>query len=112
LAITNFISQNKISDELKAEAKLYLSEICYLQKDYKESLDNAVDCLEVEVQKERWVHAYAYYFGAWSSFRLKRYIDAKLFLLQISTVDDFDFRNSLENKIYSLQRLLPVENHK
>ena len=36
----------------------------------------------------------------------KKYIDAKLFLLQISDIDDFDFRNSLENKIYSLQRLI------
>ena len=111
-SLENFISQNKISDELKAEAKLYLSEICYLQKDYKESLDNAVDCLEVEVEKERWVHAYAYYFGAWSSYRLKRYIDAKLFLLQINDLEEFDFRNSLENKIYSLKRLLPVESYK
>ena len=42
----------------------------------------------------------------------KKYTDAKLFLLQIDNLDDFDFRNSLENKIYSLQRLLPEENKK
>ena len=111
-SLVNYIQQTKISNELKAEAMLYLSEICYLQRDYKESLDYAVDCIKTEIEKERWVHAYAYYFGAWNSYQQKKYIDAKLFLLQINNLDEFDFRNSLENKIYSLQRLLPEESNK
>ena len=97
---------------LKAEALLYLSQISYKQKRYQESLDYAVDCIQTEIENERWVHAYAYYVGAWNSYFQKKYTDAKLFLLQIDNLDDFDFRNSLENKIYSLQRLLPEENKK
>jgi|WetSurMetagenome_2_1015567.scaffolds.fasta_scaffold17099_3 hypothetical protein len=111
-SLINYIRQNKISNELKAEAMLYLSEICYLQKNYKESLDFAVDCIKTEIEKERWVHAYAYYIGAWNSYQQKKYVDAKLFLLQINNLDEFDFRNSLENKIYSLLRLLPEESNK
>ena len=83
-----------------------------MQRDYKESLDYAVDCIKTEIEKERWVHAYAYYIGAWNSYQQKKYIDAKLFLLQINNLDEFDFRNSLENKIYSLLRLLPEETNK
>ncbi len=106
-SLENYIEQNKISNDLKAEAKLYLSEVSFKQKRYQEALDYAVDCIKTEIENERWVHAYAYYLGAWSSYSQKKYIDAKLFLDQISGLDDYDFRNSLENKIYSLQRLLP-----
>ncbi|MDP2364503.1 MAG: hypothetical protein Q8M94_12140 [Ignavibacteria bacterium] len=111
-SLKNYIQQTTISNDLMAEAKLYLSEICYKQKNYQESLDYAVDCIHTVVENERWVHAYAYYFGAWNSYQQKKYIDAKLFLLQINNLDEFDFRNSLENKIYSLQRLLPEESNK
>ncbi|HCY77770.1 MAG TPA: hypothetical protein DHV28_17810 [Ignavibacteriales bacterium] len=106
-SLENYIEQNKISNDLKAEAKLYLSEVSFKQKRYQEALDYAVDCIKTEIENERWVHAYAYYLGAWSSYSQKKYIDSKLFLDQISGLDDYDFRNSLENKIYSLQRLLP-----
>jgi len=104
-----FIEQKNITNDLKAEALLYLSQISYKQRRYQESLDLAVDCIQTEIENERWVHAYAYYIGAWNSYYQKKYTDAKLFLLQIDNLDDFDFRNSLENKIYSLQRLLPAE---
>ena len=60
-------------------------------------------------------YAYAYYIGAWNSYQQKKYIDAKLFLLQLNTrafPDEFDFRNSLENKIYSLLNCVkkPINN--
>ena len=111
-SLEKFIKQKNITNDLKAEALLYLSQISYKQKRYQESLDYAVDCIQTEIENERWVHAYAYYVGAWNSYFQKKYTDAKLFLLQIDNLDDFDFRNSLENKIYSLQRLLPEENKK
>ena len=108
-SLINFIKQNKLDNDLKAEAKLYLSEICYKQKKYQESLDYAVDCINTEIENEEWIHAYAYYFGAWASYQQKKYTEAKLFLEQIEEMSEFDFRNSLENKIYSLKRLLPAE---
>lgn len=111
-SLLSFIENNKITNDLKAEARLYLSQISYKQKRFQESLKFAVDCIQTEVENEHWVHAYAYYFGAWNSFSQKKYTEAKLFLLQIDELDDYDFRNSLENKIYSLQRLLPQESDK
>ncbi len=111
-SIENFIGQKKIASDLKAEALLYLSQISYKQRRFQESLDYAVDCINTEIEKERWVHAYAYYVGAWNSYNQKKFIEAKLFLLQIDNLEDFDFRNSLENKIYTLQRLLPEESNK
>jgi tetratricopeptide (TPR) repeat protein len=111
-SLLNFIETNKITNDLKAEAKLYLSQISYKQRRYQESLKFAVDCIQTEIENEGWIQAYAYYFGAWNSFNQKKYTEAKLFLLQIADLDDFDFRNSLENKIYSLQILLPQESDK
>ncbi len=111
-SLESYIEQNKITNDLKAEALLYLSQISYKQRRFQESLDYAVDCINTEIEKERWVHAYAYYVGAWNSYNQKRFIEAKLFLLQIDNLEDFDFRNSLENKIYTLQRLLPEESNK
>lgn len=111
-SLINFIVENKITSDLKAEATLYLSQISYKQKKYQESLNFAVDCIKTEVENENWVHAYAYYMGAWNSFYQKKLTDAKLFLLQINNLDEYDFRNSLENKIYTLARLLPPESNK
>ena len=111
-SLKNFIHQKNITNDLKAEALLYLSQISYKQRRFQESLDYAVDCIQSEVANERWVNAYAHYFGAWNSYQQKKYTEAKLFLLQIDGIDDYDFRNSLENKIYTLQRLLTIENDK
>ena len=111
-SLESYIAKNKITNDLKAEALLYLSQISYKQRRFQESLDYAVDCINTEIEKERWVHAYAYYVGAWNSYNQKKFIEAKLFLLQIDNLEEFDFRNSLENKIYTLQRLLPAESNK
>lgn len=108
-SLKNFIELPKLINENLAEAYLYLSEISFYQKKYKESLDFAVKCIKTEVSSEQWIHAYAHYYAAWDSYYLKNYLDAKLFLLQIDELDEYDFSNSLLNKIYSLQRLLPEE---
>ncbi len=106
-SLESYIEKNRITNDLKAEALLYLSQISYKQRRFQESLDYAVDCINTEIEIERWVHAYAYYVGAWNSYNQKKFSEAKLFLLQIDNLEEFDFRNSLENKIYTLQRLLP-----
>lgn len=106
-SLKNFIELPKLINENLAEAYLYLSEINFYQKKYKESLDFAVKCIKTEASSEQWIRAYAHYYAAWDSYYLKNYLDAKLFLLQIDELDEYDFSNSLSNKIYSLQRLLP-----
>ena len=111
-SLESYLEQNKINNDLKAEALLYLSQISYKQRRFQESLDYAVDCINTEIEIERWVHAYAYYVGAWNSYNQKKFVEAKLFLLQIDNLEDYDFRNSLENKIFTLQRLLPEESNK
>jgi len=108
-SLKNFIELPKLKNENLAEAYLYLSEISFYQKRYKESLDFAVKCIKTETSSNQWIVAYAYYYAAWDSYYLKNYLDAKLFLLQIDELDEYDFSNSLSNKIYSLQRLLPEE---
>ncbi len=108
-SLKDFIELPKLDNQNLAEAYLYLSEISFYQKKYKDSFDFAVKCIKTEIEKEKWIHAYAHYYAAWDSYYLKNYLDAKLFLLQIDEIDEYDFSNSLLNKIYSLQRLLPEE---
>jgi tetratricopeptide (TPR) repeat protein len=111
-SLQKFLEQNKISNDQKAEATFHLCEVNYKQRQYAKALDFVVECINIPVEQERWVHAYAHYFGAWISYQQKKFVDAKLFMLQIDEIGEFDFRNSLENKIYTLQRLLPVESKK
>jgi tetratricopeptide (TPR) repeat protein len=111
-SLLNFLEQNKLTSVQKAETKFHLSEIFYKQKKYGKALDYAVESIQTPIDQEKWVHAYAYYFGAWTSYYQKKMIDAELFLLQIQQMDEYDFRNSLENKIYTLQRLLPQKENK
>lgn len=111
-SLQKFLEQNKISNDQKAEATFHLCEVNYKQRQYAKALDFVVECINIPVEQERWVHAYAHYFGAWISYQQKKFVDAKLFVLQIDEIGEFDFRNSLENKIYTLQRLLPVESKK
>ncbi|MDT3696655.1 MAG: DUF3808 domain-containing protein [Ignavibacterium sp.] len=108
-SIISYLQSTGIKNELKAEAKLLLAQVLYQQKKYKESLNTAVDCLNIEIKKEFWIHAFAHYISAWDSYQLKNYTDSKLFLLQIKGISEYDFRSSLENKIYSLERLLPQD---
>ena len=108
-SLKDFIENSDLKNELLAESLLYLSEISYHQKKYKESLSYAVKCIQTEIESEKWVRAYAHYYAAWDSYQLKSFTDAKLFLQQIDEIDEYDFSNSLLNKIYSLQRLLPEE---
>ncbi len=108
-SLTSYLKSPDIKDELKAEAKLFLAKVFYQQKKYKESLNTAVECLKTEIKKENWIHAFAHYIAAWNSYQLKNYTDSKLFLLQIKEISEFDFRSSLENKIYTLERLLPQD---
>jgi len=107
-----YLNRTKISNEQIAEANLYLSQIFYYQKKYKESISYAVNSIKTEIESEYWIHAFASYYAAWDSYYNKSYIDSKLFLLQIEEQEDFDFRNSLMNKVYSLKRILPAEKDK
>ncbi|MFZ2322952.1 MAG: tetratricopeptide repeat protein [Ignavibacteriaceae bacterium] len=111
-SLKDFIELPKLDNNMLAEAYLYLSEISYRQKKYKESLDFAVNCVKTEIKSDLWIHAYAHYFAAWDCYYLKKFTDARLFLLQIDEIDEYDFSSSLSNKIYSLQRLLPGETKK
>jgi tetratricopeptide (TPR) repeat protein len=104
-----FIQQPKLESVNLAQAYLYLSEISFFQKKYKESLAFAVQCVKTDIKSDFWIHAFAHFYAAWDSYYLKNYLDAKLFLLQIDDIGEFDFRNSLLNKIYTLKRLLPKD---
>jgi len=111
-SLLSFLENPKLTNDQKAEAKFHLCEVYYRQKQLSKAMEYAVDSIQTPVENEKWIHAYAHYFGAWISFYQKKMIDAELFLKQIDLLDEYDFRNSLENKIYTLQRLLPKKDNK
>lgn len=111
-SLQTMLKDKELNDEEMAIGYMYLSEISHYQKRFKESLEYAVTSLKIDVEDENWVHAFAHYYAAWASYHLKNYVDARLFLLQIEEMDEFDFANSMLNKVYSLKRLLPAETKK
>lgn len=111
-SLLKLIEQPKLNNQVLSQAYLYLSRISLYQKKYSESLDFAVKCIKTEIEDDKWIHAFAHYYAAWDSYHLKNFLDARLFLLQIDDMDDYDFSNLLQDRIYTLRRLLPKEETK
>jgi tetratricopeptide (TPR) repeat protein len=90
-----------ISDTLRAELMLYISEAFYQLKKYKQSFEYAVGLLNFE-NCENWVKAFACYNAGRASVALKNFEDAELFIEYASNYSDFFFENKLTDRLSAL----------
>ncbi|NNJ53102.1 MAG: DUF3808 domain-containing protein, partial [Ignavibacteriaceae bacterium] len=90
-----------ISDTLRAELMLYISEAYYHLKKYKQSLEYSVGLLNFE-NCETWVKAFACYYAARASKALKNFEDAELFIEYASNYNNFYFENKLTDRLNAL----------
>ncbi|MCW9095717.1 MAG: hypothetical protein OQJ74_07735, partial [Ignavibacteriaceae bacterium] len=97
--------QLPVSDTLRAEAILYLSEAYYNLGKYKKSLEYAIAVFNFD-DCELWVKPFACYYAARASKDLKNYIDAKLFIEYANNFKDYFFENKLKDKLNFLSFLL------
>ena len=103
-SLQDFISL-PVSDTLRAEAFLYLSEAFFNLNRYKKSLEYALSVFNFD-DCELWVKPFACYYAARSSKELKNIIDAKLFIDYANNFKDYFFENKLKDKLNFLSFML------
>jgi tetratricopeptide (TPR) repeat protein len=92
------------SNELKAEAYLYLSEAAFNLGKYDESLSLASACLKTEVGDEKWILAYASYYAARANYFLGDEVAANYFIEETEGYSDYDYQNRMKTLLYSLKQ--------
>ena len=95
------IIKKNVSDSLKAQLYLILSDAYYKTKKYSLALDYAISVINNE-QAEEWMKAYACYYAARASKEMKNIVDAELFINYANNYKDFYFENRLRNSLHAL----------
>lgn len=95
------LNQLFISDSLRAELMLNISEAYFHLGKYRKSLEYAVSLLSLQ-QCETRIKAFACYYAARASIALKKFDDAKLFIKYASNYKDFSYENKLTDRLNAL----------
>lgn len=96
-SLENFVEQN-ISDTLRAEAILYLSDAYYHLGKNKKSLEYAVAVFNFD-DCETWVKPYACYYAARASKLLGNIVDAEFFIGYANNFHNYFYENKLKDKL-------------
>ena len=103
-SLENFIEEN-VSDTLRAEAILYLSDAYYHLNKNKKSLEYAVAVFNFD-DCELWVKPYACYYAARASKELNNIIDAEFFIGYANNFHNYFYENKLQDKLSFLSFIL------
>ena len=87
-----------ISDTLRAEAVLYLSDAYFHLGKNKKSLEYAVAVFNFD-DCELWVKPFACYYAARASNELKNKVDAEFFIGYASNFQNYFYENKLQDKL-------------
>jgi tetratricopeptide (TPR) repeat protein len=87
-----------ISDSLRAEAILSLSDAYYLLGKNKKSLEYAVAVFNFD-NCELWIKPFACYYAARASKELKNIVDAEFFIGYASNFNNYFYENKLRDKL-------------
>jgi hypothetical protein len=96
-SLEKFVNKN-ISDTLRAEAILYLSDAYYYLGKNKKSLEYAVAVFNFE-DCELWVKPFACYYAARASKELKNNVDAEFFIGYANNFNNYFYENKLRDKL-------------
>ena len=96
-SLENFV-ETLVSDTLRAEAILYLSDAYYHLGKNKKSLEYAVAVFNFD-DCEIWVKPFACYYAARASNELKNKIDAEFFIGYASNFQNYFYENKLQDKL-------------
>lgn len=94
-----------VSDTLKAEAVLYLSDAYYHLAKYKKSLEYAVAVFNFD-DCDLWVKPFACYYAARVSKELHNSVDAELFIEYANNYKNYFYENKLRDKLNFLSFIL------
>ena len=96
-SLEKYVEKN-ISDTLRAEAILYLSDAYYLLGKNKKSLEYAVAIFNFE-DCELWVKPFACYYAARASKELDNEVDAEFFIGYANNFSNYFYENKLRDKL-------------
>jgi tetratricopeptide (TPR) repeat protein len=99
--LEEILSNEKISENIKAAALLAVSEASYFVNKFDQSLTYAITAFKLE-KTEPWIKPFACYFAAKASIKLKNILDANLFIRYANNYSDYLYENKLKNLLYSL----------
>lgn len=102
-SLTNILNEI-VSDILKAETYLYLSEAAFHLGNYYESISLASAAIQTDVKEENWILPYANYFAARANQILGDQLAVDYFIKQVEEYSDYDYQNKMKNLIYSLKQ--------
>ncbi|MFI5236448.1 MAG: tetratricopeptide repeat protein [Ignavibacteriales bacterium] len=107
-SLENFVNL-QISDSLRAEALLYMSEVNYNLGKHKKSLEYAVAVIHFD-NCELWVKPFACYYAARVSKDLHSSVDAELFIEYAGNYKNYFYENKLKDKLNFLSFILKEKN--
>ncbi len=102
-SLTNILHQ-VLSDKLKAETYLYLSEAAFFLGNYDESISLASAAIKTNVMEEKWILAYANYFAARANHQMGDEQAVNYFIDQVEEYSDYDYQNKMKNLLYALKQ--------
>ena len=103
-SLEKFVEQT-LSDSLRAEAILSLSDAYFHLGKYKRSLEYAVAVFNFD-DCESWVKPFACYYAARASNELNNRVDAEFFIGYASNFKDYFYENKLKDKLSFLSFLI------
>jgi tetratricopeptide (TPR) repeat protein len=102
-SLTNILDK-LVSDELKAETYLYLSEVAFYLGNYDESVSLAAAAIQTKVTEEKWILPYANYYAARSNHKTGDEQAVNYFIEQVEEYSDYDYQNKMKNLLYALKQ--------
>ena len=102
-SLTNILDK-LVSDELKAETYLYLSEVAFYLGNYDESVSLAAAAIQTKVTEEKWILPYANYYAARSNHKTGDEQAVDYFIEQVEEYSDYDYQNKMKNLLYVLKQ--------
>jgi predicted negative regulator of RcsB-dependent stress response len=102
-SLTNILEEI-VSEKLKSETYLYLSEAAYNLKRYDESISLASAAIKTDVMDEKWILPYANYFAARANHIAGDEQAVSYFIDQVEEYSDYDYQSKMKNLLYSLKQ--------
>ncbi len=90
-------------EDVKAEAMLNISDALFLLGDYKASVDSAVKIKSYQIENEKWIVPYSYYFVARAQLKLGNSEEAKENIEEAESFKNFDYQNKLKNLLFGIR---------
>ena len=97
------LCDSTVSDDIKAEALLNISDALFSQGKYTESVDTALAARSLNMKNEKWIKPFACYYIARAKEKLHDKEGVKNYTNEAEDYKDYDYQNKLKNLLFGLK---------